>query len=144
MITDRQAGREGICLLAGPAAQRRFNPRSVRSYHARNDHEQVVTWALAVGGSNEVINARVKLWNAQARELIEGRWPLVEKVAAALIERRTLTEAGVTALNLVTQHQRYAVTPLDGRLRTASPAAPWQGHRFLFALPAECCAIMAR
>jgi hypothetical protein len=44
---------EIVVLLAGPAAQRRFKPRSWRSYHGVSDHERAVDLAMAVCSSEK-------------------------------------------------------------------------------------------
>lgn len=81
--------RARVC-LAGPIAQRRFSPRSVRNYHAAGDYQLVADLALSLSGSSEEADAWVRLWNIQARQLVELRWPAVESLAAALLERRAV------------------------------------------------------
>ncbi len=90
--------RRGVIALAGEASQRRFNPQSVRSYHAEQDREAVIAYAFNLAGSEKAVQALVKLWSIQATELIEFRWPSVQKVAAMLLQRRTISQADVWAL----------------------------------------------
>ena len=90
---------QAIVAMAGEAAQRRFNPRSVRRHHGDGDREGVANYALENGGgSQKVVSLMVKLWEQQARELVENYWPQVQEIAAALLERRRLSEAECRAV----------------------------------------------
>ncbi len=85
----------GMVALAGETAQCRFEPRSARGHHGASDRATVAMLALDVGGGPAVVNALIGLWQAQADELVEGRWDCIERVAATLLERETLTAAEV-------------------------------------------------
>jgi hypothetical protein len=86
------------CSLAGEAAQRRYNPRSVRVDHGGMDQEAVLAFAMQCASSVRVTQALVDLWIIQADELVEMRWPEIARVAAALLDQETLTAADVRGL----------------------------------------------
>lgn len=82
--------KRGIVALAGEAAQRRFNPRSVRRLHGTGDRAQVVAFALDRTSSAEQAELLAQLWGIQARELVQFRWPSIQRVASALLARQVL------------------------------------------------------
>ncbi len=57
---DRRVKDLIIVCLAGPEAQRRYCPRSMRSEHCSADYRQAVELALAVNGSGEQATAYLK------------------------------------------------------------------------------------
>jgi hypothetical protein len=87
-----------IVCLAGPEAQRRFSPRSWRSHHGATDHEMAVDLAMRLNGSDEASSAHLKWLSIVTRDEIAVLWPLVEKVAHALVRERTLTATEVKTL----------------------------------------------
>ena len=76
--------------MAGVEAQRRFNPRSVRSQHGAGDRELVADYALRCAGSAEQAQLLAHLWRVQARDFAKVRWDAIQHVAAALLEQQTL------------------------------------------------------
>lgn len=89
----------GIIALAGEAAQRRFNPRSVRRHHGEGDRKAVDRYAKEYsGGSARYNKALVDLWQIRADDLVKLCWPTIVRVAEALLERRTLPYSEVCAL----------------------------------------------
>jgi hypothetical protein len=89
-----------VVALAGEAAQRRFSPRTVRRHHGGGDRELVLAHALDWSGSAAQAHALVNLWQIQAEEVVEHRWPAIQRVAAALLERETLTDDEVRRLTM--------------------------------------------
>jgi hypothetical protein len=87
-----------IVHLAGPEAQRRHSPRSWRSHHGGFDFEHAVDVATGLNGSEEAVHAYLDWLAIVTRDEIMTLWPHVEKVAHALVARRTLTAAEVEAL----------------------------------------------
>ena len=85
-----QMHKRGMVALAGDAAQRRFNPRSVRQHHASADWQAVADYARACSGSSAQADLLVRLWDVQAREFVQARWSSIERVAGALLELQTL------------------------------------------------------
>jgi hypothetical protein len=63
------AERRAIVSLAGIAAERRFNPRSVRNFQWTGDRENAADMLSLFSGSSEELDARVKLAEIQARQL---------------------------------------------------------------------------
>jgi hypothetical protein len=87
-----------VVCLAGPEAQRRFSPRSWRSFHGATDHELAADLAMSLNGSDEAVNAHLKWLSIVTRDEIAVWWPLVEKVAHALVRERTLTAVEIKSL----------------------------------------------
>jgi ATP-dependent Zn protease len=83
-----------VTLLAGEEAQRRFNPRSMRRHGAASDHRSAkeVLIRLHEDAEKECFHA-FRYLRARARNFISNpqNWRLIEDLAKALLERRTLT-----------------------------------------------------
>jgi hypothetical protein len=100
-----------VISLAEPLAQRRFSPRSWHSYHGATDHAVVTELAMRVSGSQEQMQAFVYWLRLVARDMVALLWPIIEKVAAALIERNTLSAEEF--LDVITRREDVTVTPRD-------------------------------
>lgn len=79
-----------IALGAGYIAQKRFNPRSVRSWQASSDNIKACQLALYVTDPVGVELLLRWLYH-QAENLVKLRWVEIRAVAKALLERKTLT-----------------------------------------------------
>ena len=80
-----------VISLAGPIAQRRFNPRSWRHYHGQHDHETAADLALKINGRDEkATDAYLKWLSLRAERLIEDDRPLVTACAERLMREKTL------------------------------------------------------
>jgi hypothetical protein len=90
-----RAERAILVRLAGPAAQKRHAPRSLRSRHGQSDLKQALDLASSVSSSHSEAYAFVARLGIAADDLIEARWPLVERVASALIEGSPLSAAQI-------------------------------------------------
>jgi hypothetical protein len=90
-----RAERAILVRLAGPAAQKRHAPRSLRSRHGESDLKQALDLASSVSSSPSEAYAFVARLGIAADDLIEARWPLVERVASALIEGSPLSAAQI-------------------------------------------------
>lgn len=77
--------------LAGDIAQRKFRPRSSRTWHASADRTTAADMALSLCGSGEQTSAFLAWLHIRTRDIIHDRWRVVKSVAAALLERETLT-----------------------------------------------------
>jgi len=88
----------GMIALAGEAAQRRFISRSVRQHHGESDREMVREFALRASGSAKVAQCLVNLWQAQADDLVQARWAVIQRVAAALLEKQMVDGAELQRL----------------------------------------------
>ncbi|NPD68292.1 hypothetical protein HN018_19295 [Lichenicola cladoniae] len=83
-----------VVAMAGEAAQRRYNPRSIRVHHGEGDREEVAVKAMELcGGSAKAANLLVRLWDQQARDLVAGWWTEIGILADALLAKRRLSEA---------------------------------------------------
>jgi hypothetical protein len=93
----RRLEHRAMVCLAGPAAQRRFNPSGFRHSHAQGDYHQAVDFLSYLSGSNEAVEAHLHLVELRAKELIEAdiHWAEIEALAAALLERKELSSTEV-------------------------------------------------
>jgi hypothetical protein len=85
-----------VC-LAGPIAQRRFNPRSWRHYHGESDHEKATDVILRLAAPGEHANTYMRLLRIEAKMAVNQHWAMIGALAAELIERRKMTGAEATA-----------------------------------------------
>jgi hypothetical protein len=86
-----------VVLLAAPAAQRRFKPRSWRSYYGVSDHERAADLAMAICSSEKAVSAYLKWLEIMADDEVAAFWDLIERTARELFERRTLSAAEIAA-----------------------------------------------
>ncbi len=106
-------------LLAGEIAQRRYNPRSVRRYHAAGDrHEMNDLFYRFIDkrfvDHNPEMDAWEKLLRIRTETLFADPdiWRAVERLAAALMERRTIPGEEATAILYAGWRERtYAEHP---------------------------------
>lgn len=99
-----------IMTLAGDAAQRKFAPRSSRNWQTSSDRESATDMALAVCGTGESATAYIAWLAIVTRDLIQSRWQSVERVAAALLEKETLSGQEVREAII---GQRRKITVVD-------------------------------
>jgi hypothetical protein len=95
-----------IVSLAGPAAQRRHNPRSWRSWHGLHDHERAVDLALSVNPSEMAAEAHLAWLAILACAEVDTFWDLIDRVARELVERRTLSGAEISRILEAPQRTR--------------------------------------
>jgi hypothetical protein len=95
--TRLRAERVIMILLAGPLAQRRAGHRSPQ-YGGGDDFPKAAALAMHVCGSDEQVDAFLKWLNVRARAILELRWPDVERVAQALLDRNTLRSREIVAV----------------------------------------------
>jgi ATP-dependent Zn protease len=88
-----------VC-CAGPAAQRRFDPKGFRSYHAQGDWYEAINLLSYLTDDDEVLRAHFKLVDLRARKFVAlpSVWSLIEDVAGALFERHQLTGKDIRAI----------------------------------------------
>jgi ATP-dependent Zn protease len=89
-----------IMLLAGDIAQRRFAPRSSRNWQTTEDRQTAADLALSICGTGESATAYIAWLTIRARDIVHGRWSLVERVANALLERETISGEDIRTLIL--------------------------------------------
>lgn len=90
--------KEIMIQLAGPIAQRLYKPQSYRSYHARGDHQNAVDFAFRLFSSTAQIEAYLKFLDVLTRERLQADWIVVEAIATALVQQRTIRGADVHRL----------------------------------------------
>lgn len=90
-IMRNKIERNIIVTLAGDIAQRKFAPRSSRSWQLTADRSAASNMALSVCGTGESATAYLAWLYIVARDQVHGRWNLVERVASALLDRETLS-----------------------------------------------------
>lgn len=82
--------------LAGEIAQRKFSPDSVDEDHAAADRYLAEEYLEELDThSAEIREAYIHLLHLRTAALIDREWAGVERVARALVERKTLTGAEV-------------------------------------------------
>jgi hypothetical protein len=87
-----------IVSLAGPAAQRRYNPRSLRTWHSSSDYELASDLAVRLNRDEESATAYLKWLGMVARQSVEAQWRFIEKLAAALLDRESLSGSEILAV----------------------------------------------
>ena len=79
--------------LAGDIAELKHNPIRKRGDH--QDRANATDLLDYISASQPVLQARLKLAYAEARDLVECRWEWIEAVAKALLQRKRLTKRKV-------------------------------------------------
>ena len=79
--------------LAGPAAQKRFNPKGFRKVHAESDYKQLtdILMLLARRDYDEETQVYCRLLEIWTDVLIQCLWGEITAVAEALLKHQTLT-----------------------------------------------------
>lgn len=108
-----------IC-LAGPAAQRRFSPRSFRKHHAASDIDMASELALRLSASGEEASAYLAWLQARAGNLVSARWPIISALARLLLEHKELGAEGVPLAIQAAIAERQGQPPISA----ASGAQP--------------------
>jgi hypothetical protein len=79
--------------LAGEAAQRRFNPRSVRKHHGHSDRQNVIDLlSYLCEPSSKVMTHYSAMLDARARAAVQNplNWRAIKTLADELMQRRTI------------------------------------------------------
>lgn len=87
-----------IIRLAGPIAQKLYRPTSWRRWQGGADYAVAADLALLVWGSGEIASAFLKWLDLRAKAFIEQNWPVVERVANALLKRGAVNEDEIAVL----------------------------------------------
>jgi hypothetical protein len=98
--TRRRIQIEHLVLVsyAGPIAQRCFNARSYRHYHATADRKEAINLASYLAGSNRELEAHLKWLWVRTEGFIERTWPQIETVAGWLLDHETVTGNSIKEL----------------------------------------------
>ncbi len=86
------AERHAIYCIAGIEAQKRFNPHSVRHYHAKADREAALEGLVRLAASNTIL-LYWRILKIRANNLLKNRgtWKAVKALADELMKRKTLS-----------------------------------------------------
>ena len=84
-----RAQRHIITSFAGQLAEAKLRGRPPR-FGMESDNQNAVDMALRFCGSRETTEAYLRYCWLMARDLVNERWPQIEALAAALMERETL------------------------------------------------------
>ena len=89
----RKIERDVLVALAGTAAQRIFNARSVRWWHGENDRSVAQELLAYIAPDMEELIAYLQLLEIRTRLHLQHflTWPAVEVLAQALLVRETLS-----------------------------------------------------
>lgn len=79
-----------IVRLAGPVAQRKHRPSSWRRYHGSDDYRGLAGLA-ACFYDGETLDAFIRWLELRTQDLVEIHMSAIDRVAQALLERKTLT-----------------------------------------------------
>lgn len=92
---EERALSAAMVALAGPIAQKRHNPNSVRRYHGSSDRLYAYALSELFCQSEAERQAWLNLCIIRAEERLEAHWSAVKNVAEALIEHQTLNSAQI-------------------------------------------------
>lgn len=110
-LSRLQAEKRVMVSLAGELAQRRFDPNSVHPDHGAGDREHIAHILERYAGcdSDGVIDMRkhYALLEEWTDQLLAQKWYLVQAVADALVERRTLSKQEIYDVILAADFQRF-------------------------------------
>ena len=81
-------------------ARQRFKPSSIRSWHGSSDYHSAVDLISYFTGSDRESEAYLKLLKIRAEQTLtrSSSWESVEALAAALLERKTLSATEATKI----------------------------------------------
>ena len=79
--------------LAGPWAQKEFNPRGFRRAHAESDRYQAVKLLSYVRGDNEILDHYYKMMDLEARNFVRDKlkWAIIHHLAGVLLDQPEMT-----------------------------------------------------
>lgn len=105
-----------VSLLAGCAAQRRYRPSSIRSWHGSSDRKGVVDLVFGLHAENEAPHV-FRYLTLKAENLVKRYWFVIEHLAGELFKRKTMTGDEVIAAIRAGYKKDYQ-TSLEGRAET--------------------------
>ena len=90
---QRRLENAALVCLAGPAAERRFNPKGFRHAGSSGDRRHAIDLLSYLTGSAEELEAYLGLVAVRARQFVADprTWFLIDRLAARLLERPELT-----------------------------------------------------
>ncbi|HEY6701787.1 MAG TPA: hypothetical protein VI137_13415 [Pseudolabrys sp.] len=103
-----------MIFLGGPIAERRAFPRSLRHWHTHGDYTKATDISGSVCGSTEEESAFLNWLAIKTQKILDLRWNQIERIAAALIERRRLSgKEIVERFETVADSKKYKPTSED-------------------------------
>ena len=110
-----------IVFLAGREAQRKFNPRSIRSYMSRSDLDKASKILERLHTENSEYLAARRYLETRTRNLIRRgvNWGKIEDLADALIEKRTLDGEQVRRIFVQSVQDQMREARVSGLARTS-------------------------
>jgi hypothetical protein len=100
--TQRRIEVSALVSLAGEAAQRKFNPRSVRHFHSADDRSNALHVLEYLSANEDEREAYYRLISIRARNFVNSsfNWMLITGLAQELLLRRTISGKQVKELLL--------------------------------------------
>ena len=96
--TERKVKALAIWGLAGPAAQRIFNPKGYRHVHVEEDFRSSANILSYIAGSAEDVERKFETVHKNAERLVQDNWHHVEALAEALLKKNTLSGSEIRGL----------------------------------------------
>lgn len=86
--------------LAGEVAQRRYNSRSLRSYHSESDRQKAMDVLSYLATSDSEVEAWLKLLYIRTENMLSNPdiWRAVEQLAAELMQKQTICGKDATEI----------------------------------------------
>jgi len=122
----KKAERQMMVALAGPEAQRKFAPTSIRRHQARGDIKAVFECAFSICGSAEEASALVELLRIRTRNLLGMPfvWKGVKALAKQLLKRNEISGKHAKAIIESADKPRDRIRIVHYRHSVVSPALP--------------------
>lgn len=86
-----------IVLLAGPESERKYTGR-YNNAGAAGDHADAADYALRMDSNSTCMAAHREYCRQRAIQLVDHQWKMIEKLAEALLEHKTLNGKQVRAI----------------------------------------------
>jgi hypothetical protein len=81
-----------LMCLAGPAAQEKYDPRSIRlAWHGDHEEAQEILSNYTGSDNEEYLRTYYKLIDLRARDFVACNWGTIEMLARELLSRRTMS-----------------------------------------------------
>jgi hypothetical protein len=119
-----------FCAEPGIKAQRKYNPRSLRSYHGSSDYLQAVELLQYFVGSPEELNLYFRLLRVRARQDVEQLWPAIKTLAACAVGEKDLVRAGSDKDHPVCTQAETIATPRKAIRRRVTRAGEERALEF--------------
>jgi len=110
--------------LAGPIAQKRYSAKSIYNYRANVDWLEAVDLALRLNAGEHAAMAYIDWLEYKTTDLVEHEWPIIKRIAGALLRQKTVSSADFKKLLTVAGLLLLVLLiPFRPRIRTEEPMA---------------------